>query len=95
MAENKTQPTQLSALDFVQSVENKQRKADALVLLDIFAQVTKQQALLGALVLLDMVHTAIKLRIKKRSNLCVQGFPLVSKIWRCILWWDLSSLKKK
>jgi hypothetical protein len=46
MAENKTQPTQTSVLDFVQSVENKQRKADALELLDIFADVTKQQAVL-------------------------------------------------
>ena len=44
MAENKTQPTQLSVLDFVQSVENNQRKADALALLDIFAQVTNQRA---------------------------------------------------
>jgi hypothetical protein len=46
MAENKTQATQINVLDFVKSVENKQRQADALTLLDIFAQVTKQQAVL-------------------------------------------------
>jgi hypothetical protein len=46
MAENKTQAKQINVLDFVKSVENKQRQADALTLLDIFAQVTKQQAVL-------------------------------------------------
>jgi hypothetical protein len=46
MAENKTQKTQLNVVDFVHSIENKQRQADALTLLDIFAQVTKQQAVL-------------------------------------------------
>jgi hypothetical protein len=46
MAENKTQPTDTSVLDFIQSVENKQRQADALALLQIFAKVTKQDAVL-------------------------------------------------
>ena len=46
MAENKTQMTQMNVLDFVQSIENKQRQADALALLDIFAQVTNQKAVL-------------------------------------------------
>tara|TARA_R110002167_G_scaffold35356_4_gene112955 strand:- start:3743 stop:4216 length:474 start_codon:yes stop_codon:yes gene_type:complete len=46
MADNKTQPTQNSVLDFVETIVHKQRKADALELLDIFADVTKQQAVL-------------------------------------------------
>lgn len=46
MAENKTQPTDSSVLAFVNAVEHKQRKADALKLLDIFAEVTKTKAVL-------------------------------------------------
>ena len=46
MAENKTQATQTSVLGFVESVDNPQRKSDALALLDIFGQVTKQDAVL-------------------------------------------------
>jgi hypothetical protein len=46
MTENKTQPTQVNVVDFVQSVENEQRKTDTLTLLDVFSQVTKQDAVL-------------------------------------------------
>lgn len=46
MAENKTQPTQTNVLDLIETVEHKQRHADALKLLDMFSQVTKQQAVL-------------------------------------------------
>ena len=46
MADNKTQPTEVKVVDFVQSLENRQRQADALKLLNIFAEVTKQGAVL-------------------------------------------------
>lgn len=45
MADNKTQPTEAKVLDFVHSLENTQRQADALLLLDIFAKITKQDAM--------------------------------------------------
>ncbi|WP_339725567.1 DUF1801 domain-containing protein [uncultured Paraglaciecola sp.] len=46
MADNKTLPTACKVLDFVQSIDNKQKQVDALGLLDIFAKVTKQDAVM-------------------------------------------------
>ena len=46
MSANKTQATNTDVIEFIQTVEHKQRKADALALLEIFAQVTKQEAVL-------------------------------------------------
>lgn len=46
MAENKTQPTLKSVVEFIHAIENQQRKADAFALLDIFAQQTNEQGVL-------------------------------------------------
>lgn len=46
MPENKTQASTANVLNFIKSVEHKQRSADALSLLDIFAEVTKQEAVM-------------------------------------------------
>ncbi|MFT2091099.1 DUF1801 domain-containing protein [Paraglaciecola sp. 2405UD69-4] len=46
MAENKTRATDASVLTFIDSIEHKQRSADALVLLDIFTEVTQQKAVM-------------------------------------------------
>tara|TARA_B100000780_G_C21115147_1_gene451079 strand:+ start:343 stop:762 length:420 start_codon:yes stop_codon:yes gene_type:complete len=43
MAENKTKPTELAPIDFVNSVEHPQRKADALFLLDWFKKITGEE----------------------------------------------------
>ncbi|MBR9861062.1 DUF1801 domain-containing protein, partial [bacterium] len=43
MAENKTQKTNASVLDFINSVDHKKRKEDALVLLDIFKEETGEE----------------------------------------------------
>ncbi len=40
MAENKTVPTKASVDDFIASVENARRRADALVLLDLYKEIT-------------------------------------------------------
>ena len=42
MAENKTKPTSISAEDFIATVENKQRKEDAIVALELYKEVTNQ-----------------------------------------------------
>lgn len=46
MPENKTQASTANVLNFIKSVEHKQRSADALSLLDFFAEVTKQEAVM-------------------------------------------------
>jgi hypothetical protein len=74
MAENKTQPTELSVLDFVQSVESKQRKADALALLDIFAQVTKQQAQLWGTSIIGYGKYSYQTADKKTHQFMRTGF---------------------
>ena len=40
MSDNKTKPTEIDARDFINSVQNKTRREDALRLLDIFAEIT-------------------------------------------------------
>lgn len=40
MAENKTQATQIAPVDFIETLEHPTRKADALVLLELFARVS-------------------------------------------------------
>lgn len=40
MSENKTQVTQVKPLDFIESVEHPTRKADALVLFDLYKHIT-------------------------------------------------------
>lgn len=42
MAENKTLPTSASVDEFIDALDNKRRKADALVALEIFKDVTKE-----------------------------------------------------
>ena len=46
MPENKTQTTKMSVLEFIQTIELKQRHVDALELLAIFAEVTIHEAVL-------------------------------------------------
>ena len=40
MSENKTQPTEIDPKEFISSVEHPTRRADGLVLLDLFSEVT-------------------------------------------------------
>lgn len=44
MAENKTKPTEVSPTSFIESVENPERQADALVLLEIMTRVSGCEA---------------------------------------------------
>lgn len=74
MAENKTQATQINVLDFVKSVENKQRQADALTLLDIFAQVTKQQAVLWGSSIIGYGRYSYQTADKKTHQFMRTGF---------------------
>ena len=46
MAENKTKPTELAPIDFVNSVEHPKRKADALFLLDWFKKLTGEEPIM-------------------------------------------------
>ena len=46
MAENKTKPTSVSVEDFIASVENKRRREDALIALELYKEVTNQPAVM-------------------------------------------------
>ena len=46
MAENKTKPTSESVEDFIASVENKRRREDALIALELYKEVTNQPAVM-------------------------------------------------
>ncbi|GAC14643.1 DUF1801 domain-containing protein [Aliiglaciecola lipolytica] len=45
-SENKTQPTEADVIEFINQVENAQRREDALVLLDMFKDITGEQPVL-------------------------------------------------
>jgi hypothetical protein len=46
MAENKTQATALSVDDFIAQIENKRRREDALVLLELYKGITQEPAVM-------------------------------------------------
>ena len=46
MSENKTKPTTATVEDFIEGIENKRRKADALTCLAIYEQITGQPAVI-------------------------------------------------
>lgn len=74
MAENKTQVTQMNVVDFVHSIENKKRQADALVLLDIFAQMTKQDAVLWGSSIIGYGTYSYQTADKKNHQFMRTGF---------------------
>lgn len=74
MAENKTQPTDASVLEFIQSVENKQRRADALALLDIFANITQQGPVLWGSSIIGYGSYSYQTADKKTHQFMRTGF---------------------
>ena len=74
MADNTTQPTQVKVLDFVQSLENTQRQADALALLNIFAEVTKQVAVLWGSSIIGYGRYSYQTADKKTQQFMRTGF---------------------
>lgn len=74
MPENKTQPTDVSVLDFIHSVENKQRQADAFALLDIFARITKQAAVLWGSSIIGYGAYSYQTADKKKHQFMRTGF---------------------
>jgi len=74
MADNKTQPTEVGVLDFVQSLENKQRQVDALALLDIFAKITKRVAVLWGTSIIGYGSYSYQTADKKTHQFMRTGF---------------------
>jgi hypothetical protein len=74
MAENKTQPSQQSVLGLIQTVEQKQRKTDALALLDIFAQVTKHEPVLWGSSIIGYGFYSYQTADKKTHQFMRTGF---------------------
>lgn len=46
MAENKTQPTKSSVVDFINGVDSEQKKKDAFALLSLFEELTQEEAVM-------------------------------------------------
>lgn len=74
MADNKTQPTQKSALDFIETIAHPQRRADALELLDIFAKVTKHEAVLWGSSIIGYGRYCYQTADKKTHQFMRTGF---------------------
>ena len=74
MAEYKTQPSQQSFLGLIETVEHKQRKTDALALLDIFSHVTKQQAVLWGSSIIGYGTYSYQTADKKKHQFMRTGF---------------------
>ena len=74
MADNKTQPTEVGVVDFVYSLENKQRQSDALALLDIFSKVTQQSAVLWGSSIIGYGSYSYQTADKKTHQFMRTGF---------------------
>ena len=74
MADNKTQPTEVGVVDFVHSLENKQRQSDALTLLDIFSKVTQQSAVLWGSSIIGYGSYSYQTADKKTHQFMRTGF---------------------
>ncbi|MGS2720248.1 DUF1801 domain-containing protein [Paraglaciecola aestuariivivens] len=74
MAENKTQPTKTSVLDYIQAVEHQQRREDALKLLDLFSQVTQEKPVLWGDSLIGFGSYTYQTADKKTHQFLRTGF---------------------
>jgi hypothetical protein len=74
MADNKTQPTEVGVVDFVHSLENKQRQSDAVALLDIFSKVTQQIAVLWGSSIIGYGSYSYQTADKKTHQFMRTGF---------------------
>lgn len=74
MADLKTHPTDVSALDFVNAVENERRKADALVLLEMYKRITGQEPVMWGPSIIGYGTYTYTLANGKRNRFMRSGF---------------------
>lgn len=74
MAENKTKPTSESVIDFINQVENEQRKKDAFEVLALMKDITKEEAVLWGPSLVGFGNYHYKYESGREGDFFVAGF---------------------
>lgn len=74
MNDNVTQPSSVSATDFIASVENKRRRADAEVLLEMFNRVTDMEPVMWGSSIIGYGSYAYTLANDKKASCLRLGF---------------------
>ncbi|XLS30501.1 DUF1801 domain-containing protein [Flavobacteriaceae bacterium M23B6Z8] len=74
MAENKTKPTEVSVLDFLNKVENDQKRADSFVILELMKKITGKEAVLWGPSLIGFGTYHYKYESGREGDFFVTGF---------------------
>lgn len=74
MTKNKTQPTNNSVIDFINQVENEQKKQDALIILDLMKTITKEEPVLWGPSLIGFGNYHYKYESGREGDFFIVGF---------------------
>lgn len=74
MAENKTKPTKDSVIEFINQVDNEQKKQDALVLLDLMKSITQEEPVLWGPSLIGFGNYHYKYESGREGDFFIVGF---------------------
>ena len=74
MAENKTNPTSVAPEDFISSVENKRRREDAFIALEVYKEVTNQPAVMWGPSIIGFGKSHYSYDSGREGNIAAAGF---------------------
>lgn len=74
MAENKTKPTKASVIEFINQVDNEQKKQDAMVLLDLMKSITQEEPVLWGPSLIGFGNYHYKYESGREGDFFIVGF---------------------
>ena len=74
MAENKTKPTEASVIEFINQVEDEQKKQDAFVILELMKSITKEEPVLWGPSLIGFGNYHYKYESGREGDFFIVGF---------------------
>ena len=74
MAENKTKPEKTSVLDFINSVEDEQKRKDSFVLLELFKSITKEEPVMWGPSIIGFGEYHYKYASGREGDFLITGF---------------------
>jgi len=74
MAENKTKPEKTSVLDFINSVEDEQKRKDSFVLLELFKSMTKEEPAMWGPSIIGFGEYHYKYASGREGDFLITGF---------------------
>lgn len=74
MSENKTKPEKTSVLDFINSVEDEQKRKDSFVLLELFKSITKEEPVMWGPSIIGFGEYHYKYASGREGDFLITGF---------------------